>query len=242
MFKITKRHPDAGPVPAKISGNHIQPLAALGAEGHLLHRMRTSDSSRLLPLPSRAAARRLRLLPALLAGAALLGAGGCSSWNVETPPSARRVVAFFLPYKADIVQGNVVTTEQISQVKPGMTRLQVREILGTPLVTDPFHAQRWDYVFSMVRQGYEPIQRTFYVLFDGDAVEKVEATELPSENDFVASIARRALPETTPRLELTDAERAALPAPKVAAEAVAASAAAAAPTGPTRTYPPLESH
>jgi outer membrane protein assembly factor BamE len=181
--------------------------------------------------------RTRSLAPALLAAAALLGASGCSSWN--TPPTARRVVAFFMPYKPDIVQGNVVTTEQISQIKPGMQRVQVREILGTPLVSDPFHAQRWDYVFTMNRQGYEPIQRTFFVLFDGDAVQKVEAPELPSETDFVASISRRPLPTTAPKLELTDAERAALPPPKPLAEATPA---VAAPTGPARTYPPLESN
>jgi len=178
------------------------------------------------------------VVPALLAAATLLGTSACSSWNLETPPSARRVVAFLMPYKPDIVQGNVVTTEQIAQIKPGMSRLQVREILGTPLVTDPFHAQRWDYIFTMTRQGFEPIQRSFYVLFEGDAVQKVEAPELPSENDFVASISRRPLPESTPNLVMSDADRAALPAPKAPAEVASA---VAAPTGPVRSYPPLES-
>jgi len=70
-------------------------------------------------------------------------------------------------------------------------------------------------------------------------VQKVEAPELPSENDFVASISRRPLPEKTPRLELSDAERATLPPPKAPAEAASA---VAAPSGPVRNYPPLESH
>jgi outer membrane protein assembly factor BamE len=51
------------------------------------------------------------------------------------------------------VQGNVVTSEQVARVKPGMTRAQVRDILGTPLLTDPFHADRWDYLFTIRRQG-----------------------------------------------------------------------------------------
>jgi outer membrane protein assembly factor BamE len=201
--------------------------------------MRTTVHSRLSSSSPRAASHRRSLAPALLAAATVLVTSGCTSWNPELPPSTRRFVSYFVPYKADIVQGNVVTTEQIAQVKPGMTRLQVREILGTPLVIDPFHAQRWDYVFAMNRQGFEPIQRAFHVLFDGDAVEKVEAPELPSENDFVASISRRPLPENAPRLELSDAERAALPVPKAPSEAASA---VAAPTGPTRSYPPLESH
>ena len=60
---------------------------------------------------------------------------------------------------------------------------------------------------------------------------------LPSENQFVADISRRPLPQDLPKLELTDAEKAALPPPHAAALA----ASAAGPTGPTRTYPPLES-
>src|SRR5262245_42076064 len=105
--------------------------------------MRTTVLSRLSSPSPRAAERRHGLAPALLAVAAVLGTSGCSSWNPDSPQT-RRLISYVVPYKADIVQGNVITTEQISQVKPGMTKLQVREILGTPLVTDPFHAQRWD--------------------------------------------------------------------------------------------------
>jgi outer membrane protein assembly factor BamE len=200
--------------------------------------MRTTVFSRLVLSSSCAESRARRLLPAALAASALLGAAGCSSF--DSAPSARRVVAFFAPYRPEIVQGNVVTTDQISQIKPGMTRVQVRDVLGTPLISDPFHAQRWDYVFTLNRQGYEPIERAFYVAFQGDAVDKVEAPELPTEDQFVASIARTPLPTKTPKLELTDAERAALPAPKVVAVADAASATAQ--SGPARSYPPLESN
>ncbi len=52
-------------------------------------------------------------------------------------------------HKIDIQQGNVVTEEQLSQVKTGMAAEKVRAILGTPLLTDPFHNERWDYFFSM---------------------------------------------------------------------------------------------
>jgi len=51
------------------------------------------------------------------------------------------------PYKMDIQQGNYVSQDMVSQLKPGMTREQVRYILGTPLVTDIFHKDRWDYVY-----------------------------------------------------------------------------------------------
>jgi len=75
------------------------------------------------------------------------------------------------------------------------------------------------------------------VLFDKDKVRKIDAPELPSENEFVAQISRKKLPTSTPKLELTDAEKAALPAPVVAA---APAASAVEVTGVSRSYPPLE--
>lgn len=78
-------------------------------------------------------------------------------------------------YKADIQQGNVVTTDMVEKLKPGMTRSQVRFVLGTPLVTDTFHPDRWDYVFYQKRGAgarFEPSQLT--VIFDGDALLRVE--------------------------------------------------------------------
>ena len=186
--------------------------------------MRTTVFPRLSQLSTAA--------PALLAALAL---GGCSSLSNE-PASVKGFLAWIAPYKPDIVQGNVVTTEQIEKVKPGMTRLQVRDVLGTPLITDPFHAQRWDYVFTMKRQGFDDQQRTFFVLFDNDAVQKVDSPTLPSEDEFVHQISRRPLPTKTPKLALSAEERAALPMPAPIAQA----ASAAAPAGATRNYPPLE--
>ena len=184
--------------------------------------MRTTVFSRFLPLSA-----------SLLAAFAL---GGCSSF--DEPASLKGFIAFVSPYKPDVIQGNVVTTDQIAQVKPGMSRAQVREVLGSPLITDPFHGDRWDYVFTLRRQGFDDQQRSFVVLFEKDAVLKIDAPALPTEDDFVASISRKKLPSSTPKLELTEAERSALPAP-VAVAAPAASAVVLA--GATRTYPPLES-
>jgi outer membrane protein assembly factor BamE len=176
---------------------------------------------------------RFSLLSASLLAAFALG--GCSSFN--EPASVKGFIAFISPYKPDIVQGNVVTTEQFALVKPGMSRAQVKEVLGSPLITDPFHGDRWDYVFTLRRQGFDDQRRAFVVQFEKDQVLKIDAPVLPSENEFVTAISRKKLPTTTPKLELTDAERAALP-PPVAAAAPAASAVVLA--GATRTYPPLE--
>jgi outer membrane protein assembly factor BamE len=176
-----------------------------------------------------------RFLPLSAPILAAIALGGCSSFN--EPPSVKGFIAFVAPYRPDVIQGNVVTTEQISQVKEGMSRVQVKEVLGSPLITDPFHADRWDYVFTLKRQGFDDQQRSFVVLFDKDKVQKIDAPVLPSENEFVAQISRRKLPTNTPKLELSDAEKAALPAPVAAAGPVASAVEV---TGATRSYPPLE--
>jgi outer membrane protein assembly factor BamE len=166
------------------------------------------------------------LLPALVGP--LLVLAGC-----DTLQRTDSVVGEITPYRIDIVQGNVITREQAALVKPGMSKLQVRDVLGTPLVTDPFHANRWDYVFTLRRPNTQVQPTRVVVRFDGDRVKSIEAPELPSEKDFVASISRmRNVREQ--KLELTEDERRALPAP------VRREAPAPEPIGPVREYPPLE--
>ncbi|MBL8287533.1 MAG: outer membrane protein assembly factor BamE [Rubrivivax sp.] len=138
------------------------------------------------------------------------------------------------PYRIDIVQGNAVTKEQVALVRPGLTRLQVRDILGSPLLADPFHADRWDYLFTLRRPGTDAQRRSVIVQFEGERVKSIEApNDLPSEREFVASISRFKDPRA-PRLELSDDERASLPPPK------RREAAPPEPVGPVRSYPPLE--
>jgi outer membrane protein assembly factor BamE len=168
---------------------------------------------------------RRSLIPLL----GLLLLGGCAAPQRPTDS----FLGFITPYRIDIVQGNVVTKEQLALLKPGMSRNQVRDILGTPLLTDPFHGNRWDYIFAIRRPGTETQRRSVVVLFDSNGLQSVDAPELPSERDFVASIARDVY-IAAPKLALTDAERAALPPPP------RRDAPAAEPTGPVRTYPPLE--
>lgn len=86
-----------------------------------------------------------------LAPVVLLTACGTTdsvSWN-----KPETLFGLLEPYRVDVVQGNVVTQEVMALVQPGLGRAQVREILGTPLLADPFHANRWDYVFTIRRQG-----------------------------------------------------------------------------------------
>jgi len=78
-------------------------------------------------------------------------------------------------YRMDVQQGNVLDAEQVDQVAVGMTRSQVRFLLGTPMVIDSFDANRWDYVYSL-RRGHsrKVTKRHLIVWFDGDKVARVE--------------------------------------------------------------------
>lgn len=165
-------------------------------------------------------------LAALVAASTLLA--GCDSLQ-----RTDSFMGFITPYRIDIVQGNAITREQAALIKPGSTRLQVRDVFGTPLVADPFHANRWDYIFTLRRPGAELQRRSVVVHFDGDVVKSIEAPELPSEREFVASITRQR-DFRAPRLELSADERAALPVPP------RREAPPAEPIGPVREYPPLE--
>jgi len=173
--------------------------------------------------------RRLTHPAALLV--ACIALAGCES--LDRTDSLFGVIT---PYRIDIVQGNAVTKEQLALIKPGATRLQVRDVLGTPLLADPFHADRWDYLFTLRRPGAELQRRSVVVFFDGDRVKSVEApNDLPTEREFVASISRNQ--KITPvKLELTEEERKALPPPA----RLPAPPAEPVPQGPVRAYPPLE--
>jgi outer membrane protein assembly factor BamE len=175
------------------------------------------------------------LTASLLALAAL---AGCSSLQ-----SSDNFLGVITPYRVEIVQGNVVSEEQVAAVTPGMTRTEVRDALGSPLLTDIFHADRWDYVFTIKRPGTQPQERRVVVLFQGDALKSIDAPQdLPGEREFVNSIttAKNAAKGTPPVLELTEEQRKALPPPRAPEAAAPAADAASAPSGPTRNYPPLE--
>jgi outer membrane protein assembly factor BamE len=171
-----------------------------------------------------------RIPSPVLAACAALALGGCAS---QFKPGGD-VFGLITPYRIDIIQGNVVTQEQVDRVQPGMTRRQVRDLLGSPMLTDLFHADRWDYPFAIRRQGAQPQQRNIVAHFEGDQLLRIEAPPLPTEREFVAAIspARKQQPR---KLELTEEERNALPTPKPRDEAPPPE-----PAGPVRSYPPLE--
>jgi len=165
------------------------------------------------------------LLPACLLAAAL---SGCS-----VMPNVGRDT--FKPYVPDVVQGNFVSREQRQLLRPGMARAQVRDILGTPLVSSVFHADRWDYAFSIRRQGVPAQQFRLTLHFTNDALSLIEGDELPSEAEFAQRLSTPGAKVRVPALEATEEQLRKYPAARP-------SAAPTAPQAPLpATYPPLES-
>ncbi len=95
----------------------------------------------------------------------------------------------FSPYRPDIQQGNFVSQEMLAQLKVGQTRDQVKFLLGTPLMTDVFHADRWDYPFYLARGNGELTKARVTVYFKDDKVAKFDGGNLPTEREYIARIA-----------------------------------------------------
>ena len=139
-----------------------------------------------------------KVLGALLVAASVVGLVGCSTSGV---------LSAITPYKIDVIQGNFVSSEMVAALKPGMSKDQVGEVLGTPLLISVFHADRWDYVFTIKRQGVEPQARRLTVFFKGDAMTRLEADPMPTEAEFVNSIAATRLFGSVPKLEISEQEK-----------------------------------
>ena len=165
----------------------------------------------------------------LLALTLLTGLSGCSVTRNVSSDS-------FKPYVPEVVQGNFVSKEQRQYLRVGMTRTQVRDVLGTPLVTSVFHADRWDYAFSIRRQGVPPQQFRMTLLFKGDVLSQIESDELPSEAEFAQRLTRPTGQVKVPSLEASEEQLSKFPASRANAPA-----ATSAPAPLPANYPPLES-
>ena len=179
------------------------------------------------------AIHRSRLWLLVAAAGAMLSLGACSSVTERT----RGALDAVTPYKVEVVQGNFVSKEQVDMLKPGQSKQQVRELLGTSLLTDVFHADRWDYVFTIRRQGVEAQQRRLTLYFKGELLDRFQGDEMPSEQDFVAQLDARKHTRKVPVLQASPEELDKV-APAREAKSTA-SPASLAPLPPS--YPPLES-
>ena len=126
-----------------------------------------------------------KLLISALCGASLALAA-CSSTRL---PGA---------HKIDVQQGNLVTQEMVDQLKPGMSKRQVTFVMGTPMISDVFHADRWDYVYTMQPGGGQIEQRHVTLYFAEDALTRVEGDYQPRPNAAESAAPKETVVTVTP--------------------------------------------
>ncbi|RDE18979.1 outer membrane protein assembly factor BamE [Motiliproteus coralliicola] len=115
------------------------------------------------------------LISTLALTTALISLSGCSSIESYIPEGG------FFPgvHKIDVQQGNLITQEMVNKLKPGMTRSQVRYIMGSPIVTDTFTQNRWDYFYSL-KPGYGELeQKRLTLYFEDDKLVQMDGDYRP---------------------------------------------------------------
>lgn len=127
----------------------------------------------MLSISVRTAAPRRLLATIALPLLAALALGACSS--IPTPE-------FPGVYKIPISQGNIITQEMIDQLEPGMTPRQVIYVMGSPLVRDPYHQDRWDYVFNYQPGGGERGQERVTLYFEDERLTRLEGDFEPGSD------------------------------------------------------------
>jgi outer membrane protein assembly factor BamE len=165
--------------------------------------------------------------------AALAALAGCSTYDNLT----QRVAQSITPYRITVVQGNFVSKEAAAKMRVGMSRAEVKTVLGTPLLTDMFHADRWDYLFYFKRGSTAVVQqRDFIVHFERDRVASWEGgDDLPSELELLADIDGD---KRGKKAKANAAEAAASQPPSAVASAASATpAASASPDAATAAVP-----
>jgi outer membrane protein assembly factor BamE len=120
-----------------------------------------------------------KVLIYLILGATL---GACSSAQEKPEYQQSSSLLDRLPfvYQMPVQQGNIITEEVVDRLQPGMTKSQVRYLLGTPMLQDIFHTNRWDYTYT-IRHGHQPMEiKRLMLFFDNDALVKVEGYVRPN--------------------------------------------------------------
>ena len=121
-----------------------------------------------------------------------------SSSGVQTSKN-RRFLGIFSPYRPDIQQGNFVSREMVAQIKEnmksngGLTPDQVVFVMGTPLLRDVFHKDRWDYPFRLEKRNGEIITSHVTLFFENNRLVRLEGGDLPTEKDYISLIAGSAV-------------------------------------------------
>ena len=123
-----------------------------------------------------------------------LAVTGCATMDQYVPTWRS-----FGVYKIDVNQGNYLSQDMVDKLKVGMTQTQVKQLLGTPLLTSPFRPDRWDYTYEFARQGKVVEHRNFTVWFDDSKVTRWEGDAMPeSVVELNRSASAKALPAQAP--------------------------------------------
>lgn len=138
----------------------------------------------------------LLVLSTLLSGCASqkpaeISTAGATASGVKVSKDSNGLfgLRFLTPYRVDIQQGNFVSKEMVAQLRPGMTRDQVRFALGTPLLNDVFHTSRWDYEFRLTKGNGELVTSRVSIFFKDDLMERFEGgNNLPTESEYLSLI------------------------------------------------------
>ena len=166
------------------------------------------------------------------------------------PEGMRKWISKLTPYKVDIQQGNFVSSEMLSKLKPGMTKEQVRFVLGTPLLTDMFHANRWDYLFRLQKPNGALTTNRVTVFFKDNLVDRIVHDNLPDEAQYLSNIAGDKVPTEKQKKSSTDEYKASVkkvtdvtetaPKPQKEAEPTTASDDPVSQPAPVKTAEPVE--
>jgi outer membrane protein assembly factor BamE len=111
-----------------------------------------------------------------------------SGAQTTTVTKLQKFLWVFSPYRPDIQQGNFVSQEMLGQLKVGQSRDQVKFILGTPLLTDAFHADRWDFPFYLARGDGELTTSRVTVYFKDNLVARIDGANLPTEREYISRL------------------------------------------------------
>jgi outer membrane protein assembly factor BamE len=181
---VLHRLPARGPLLAALV------CAALTLSGCAAWRNQTRPAAPVSTAPDAVAADADKAAAAANAGA-----------QTSTVTKLQKFLWVFSPYRPDIQQGNFVSQEMLAQLKVGQTRDQVKFILGTPLLADIFHAERWDYPFYLARGNGELTTARVTIYFKDDKVAKFDGGNLPTEKEYIARIAgpSRIAPKEPPK-------------------------------------------
>ncbi|HEY4039577.1 MAG TPA: outer membrane protein assembly factor BamE [Burkholderiaceae bacterium] len=152
-----------------------------------------------------------------------------------------RLPHFLKPYRPDVQQGNVITSDMVEQLRPGMSRDQVKFMLGTPLLTDGFHPDRWDYLYFLNPRFGSPQRRNLVIYFKDNRLDSFKSDPMPPESMADNLILGRKTPLPPPSAPSKESPAPAGEATKEAAPSTRESPKEATPEAtPTASEPPKE--